>query len=196
RLYFATRDEQGRSQVARTELTLPLGSGGSTRSIEDEPVIRIGPLGAYDDSGVTCSSLVRAGGKAYLYFSGWSLGRTVPFYICTGCAISTNGDEFEKVSPAPILGRDRVDPYLAGHPSVLLDGGVWRMWYASGTEWTQVNGRPRHRYHVKYAESRDGIEWRRDGTVCIDYTGPNEYAIGRPFVLRDGNTYRMWYSTR
>jgi hypothetical protein len=74
---------------------------------------------------------------------------------------------------------------------------VWRMWYVSGTAWEMVNGRPRHKYHIKYAESRDGCNWVRTGIVCIDYA-ENEFAFGRPCVIRDSalGRYRMWYSVR
>ena len=59
-----------------------------------------------------------------------------------------------------------------------------------------VNGKPRHSYHIRYAESDDGLHWRRSGRVCIDYQSEEEYAISRPSVLRDGDLYRMWYSYR
>jgi len=55
---------------------------------------------------------------------------------------------------------------------------------------------PRHRYHIKYAESRDGARWDRRGLVCIDYQSPDEYAFGRPCVIKDADRYRMWYSRR
>lgn len=197
RVYFSARDGLGRSQVARTELTLPAGPNQPRPAIDEEPVVRLGPLGGFDDSGATCSALVAHRGRQFLYYSGWSLGQTVPFYIFIGCAISEDGGRtFQKVSPSPIVERNGIDPFLAGHPSVLIEDGVWRMWYASGTGWSIADGKPRHHYHIKYAESRDGLEWRRDGLVCVDYESPEEYAIGRPFVLRDGDVYRMWYSKR
>ena len=40
------------------------------------------------------------------------------------------------------------------------------MWYVSGTEWTETSDGPRHRYLIKYAESRDGLRWERTGIVC------------------------------
>jgi hypothetical protein len=40
----------------------------------------------------------------------------------------------------------------------------------------------------------DGVD--RRGVVCIDYASPEEYAFGRPCVIRDGDRYRMWYSYR
>jgi hypothetical protein len=157
------------------------------------PLLSPGPLGAFDDSGVTGGCLVAHDDRLYLYYSGWSLGRTVPFYFYVGLAVSDDdGATFDRISPAPILERAAVDPYLTASPSVLVEDGLWRMWYVSGTGWDG----PRHRYHVRYAESDDGIQWRRDGHVCIDFNGPDEYAFSRPWVVRDGDRYRMWYSVR
>jgi len=69
------------------------------------------------------------------------------------------------------------------------------MWYTSGIRWETRSGELRHYYHIKYAESADGIEWQRNGRVAIDLAG-EEYAIGRPWVVRDADRYRMWYSYR
>lgn len=70
------------------------------------------------------------------------------------------------------------------------------MWYLSCTGWHMKNGKPEHRYHIKYAESQDGITWEREGTVSIDYANDDEYAISRPSVIRDNDCWRMWYSYR
>jgi hypothetical protein len=104
--------------------------------------------------------------------------------------------EFRRASRAPLLERNDVDPYLTASPWVLVDGGIWRMWYVSGTSWENVDGKPRHRYLIKYAESRDGYRWLRNGIVCISYQGEEEYAFGRPCVIRDRDLYKMWYSYR
>jgi hypothetical protein len=80
---------------------------------------------------------------------------------------------------------------------VLGENGVWRMWYVSGVKWvTDDQGRPRHYYHIKYAESRDGKTWKRTGVVCIDFQTPGEFAIARPCVRKEHGIYRMWYSFR
>ena len=70
------------------------------------------------------------------------------------------------------------------------------MWYVSGTGWERRDGRPIHGYHIKYAESDDGLTWNRNGHVCIDYRDESEYAIARPCVIRDGDRYRMWFCAR
>jgi hypothetical protein len=193
-VYFTTRDEERRSHVATA--SVELAERGV--HVSPEPILAPGPLGAFDDSGVMTSCLVRDGDCSYLYYQGWSLGVTVPFYVFVGCAVrARDGEDFERVSSAPVLGRHAVDPYMCASPWILREGGTWRMWYVSNLGWkTQPVGPPQYVVHVKYAESRDGIDWDRDGHVCIDFASPDEYAISRPCVLRDGDLYRMWYSHR
>jgi hypothetical protein len=194
-LYFSARDGQGRARIARAEVTVD-GKALAVTGYQPTPVLDLGELGAFDDSGVTSSCLVWREERAYLYYSGWSLGQSVPFYLYAGCAISEDGMTFERVSRSPILERDSIDPFLTASPWVLVDEGGWRMWYVSCVGWRMKQGRPQHRYHVKYAESDDGIRWRREGRVCIDFQDESEYAISRPCVVRDGSTYRMWFATR
>jgi len=195
RLYFSARDAQGRSQIGRAELDLDDPEG--SLAVDPEPVVRIGPLGAFDDAGATPSCIVENAGRQYKYYSGWTLGRTVPFRFFVGCAVSDDGGSvYRKVSAAPILERNEIDPFLTASPWVIVENGLWRMWYVSGTGWTLEHGEPRHSYHIKYAESDDGLAWRRDGLVCIDYRDSSEYAIARPCVIRDSDRYRMWFSAR
>jgi hypothetical protein len=194
-LYLSTRDDQGRARIARGRLQLD--PTPALVGIEPTPVLDLGALGAFDDRGVTMSSIVESGGRTYLYYTGWMLGVTVPFYLATGLAISDDGGAtFQRVSQAPVLDRCAVDPFLSASPFVMIDKGVWRMWYVSGSAWTMVGGAPRHAYHIKYAESRDGIHWDRRGHICLDYASEQEHAFARPCVLYDGRRYRMWYAYR
>jgi hypothetical protein len=70
------------------------------------------------------------------------------------------------------------------------------MWYLSCTGWQMREGKPEHKYHIKYAESLDGITWQRDGKIAIDFKGDEEYAISRPSVIHDKDCWKMWYSHR
>jgi predicted GH43/DUF377 family glycosyl hydrolase len=197
RLFFSSRDGQGRSHIGYVELSLD--DPDRLRAVSEAPVLSPGALGAFDDAGVTTSCLIEHGGAWHLYYTGWSLGVSVPFYLFAGVAISEDGGQsFRRLSRAPLLDRTDVDPFLTASPWVLIDNGIFRMWYVSGTEWnsTAAGGGASHRYHIRYAESKDGHQWDRRGIVCIDYASPEEYAFGRPCVIRDGNRYRMWYSYR
>lgn len=54
----------------------------------------------------------------------------------------------------------------------------------------------KHYYHIKYAESLNGINWQKNGTICIDFKNDLEYALARPCVLKHKGIYKMWYSYR
>lgn len=193
-VYLSLRDREGRSRIGRTRLTLH----GEPRlgPLDAEPVLDLGPLGAFDDSGVTSSCVVRSGDTRYLFYTGWSRGVTVPFYLAAGLAASRAGEPFRRVSPAPLLERSAVDPLLTASPCVLIEDGRWRMWYVSGTAWSVTPAGPTHAYHIRYAESADGLAWAREGEVAIDYGSPDERAFSRPCVVRDRDLYRMWYAVR
>jgi hypothetical protein len=195
-LYVAGRNDAGYGQTGRCRVSFDTGHPVATAEAPT-PLVPVGPLGAFDDCGATVSQVLEHQGLFYLYYTGWTRVETVGFHLFAGLAISDDGGaSFTKVSPAPILERTAGDPFMTISGAVLIDGGVWRMWYASCSEWKRVDGKPRHYYRIKYAESRDGVVWRRDDRVCIDYASPDEYAIARPWVVKDGNRYRMWFSHR
>lgn len=194
RVFFSSRDEHGRAQIGAATALLDDRPGWSP---SPAPVLTLGPLGSFCDNGVTSSCIVVHGGLKYLYFTGWSLGVTVPFYLNIGVACSDDdGRTFRRPSDGPLFDRNAIDPFMTASPYVLIENGRWRMWYVSATGWVLEAGRPKHRYHIRYAESDDGIAWRRDGRVCIDFKNDDEYAIARPCVVMDGDRYRMWYSYR
>jgi hypothetical protein len=195
RVYFTARDERRRSHIAVADVDLT--DPGRGIAVAPEPLLAPGHVGAFDDSGVMTSCLVRHGGREYLYYQGWTLGVTVPFYVFVGCAVRDDPEEpFRRVSPAPVMGRHRVDPYMCSSPWVLVEDGLWRMWYVSNLGWTFTEGHAQYRVHIRYAESATGIEWNRDGHVCIDFEAPGEYAISRPVVVKENGLYRMWYCSR
>jgi hypothetical protein len=193
RLFLSTRDTAGRSRVASGWLDLSSRSA----TFDDAPAVDLGPIGAFDDHGATSSCAVVAGDRTFLYYTGWNVGVTVPFYLAIGCAVSNDGGgTFSKPSLAPVLARSPIDPFLTASPCVLLENSRWRMWYVSGSEWSLEDGAPKHRYHIKYAESDDGLRWHPTGRVCIDYGDAGETSISRPCVIKDGDLYRMWFSAR
>ncbi|MEE8170806.1 MAG: hypothetical protein V3T70_09680 [Phycisphaerae bacterium] len=195
RVYFSSRDGQNRSRIGYVEIELR--ETCRIRCFGERPVVDVGPLGAFDDSGVTTGCVVQHDGRIHLYYTGWMLGRTVPFYYAVGLAISEDGGRtFEKASAAPLLDRCDVDPYLVASPYLLVEGGLWRMWYVSGVRWAPTPHGPRHYYHIRYAESADGLHWKRTGRVCIDFAAADEHAIARPTVVKDGDRYRMWFPHR
>ncbi len=195
RVYFSGRDSQSRARIGFLDLDLLRPERLLRVSLA--PILGLGAFGAFDDSGVTSSCIVAHGDRVYHYYTGWSLGVTVPFYLGIGVAAGDPDDrEVQRVSQAPVLGRTAADPYLTASPWIRIEEETWRMWYVSGSRWEMEQGRPKHYYHVRYASSRDGISWDAPGTVCIPYADQTEHAISRPCVVKDGGVYRMWYAHR
>jgi hypothetical protein len=196
-LYYSPRDRRGRAHIACARLEVGLDGALAVIGHDPEPVLAPGSLGAFDDSGVTMSCLAESENATLLYYTGWTLGLTVPFYFYAGLAVRPRGQSvFTRVSTAPILDRDATDPYLTASPWVLYDHDTWRMWYVSCTRWERVDDDIRHYYHLRYAESADGIHWQRAGRVVVDFADEHEYAISRPCVIRDRDRYRMWFAAR
>lgn len=193
RIYFASRDEQKRSHISCFDFDIRnrLVLAESARTI-----IKPGELGTFDEHGCVPSWITHNGSKKYLYYVGWNTGGSVPFRLALGLAISLDGANFEKYSTGPIADRSPADPCLVGSCGGLLEAGRWRFWYVSGVDWYVFEKQPRHRYHLKYAESTDGINWHRDGIVAIDFANEAEYAFAAPRVLKTADGYRMWYCFR
>src|SRR5262249_29085137 len=99
RVYFSSRDDQGRSRIGSVDVEMR--DPARAPQFRKEPLVELGPLGSFDDSGTTMSCVVVDGERRFLYYSGWTLGRTVPFTFFAGCAVSEDrGATFTKVSPA------------------------------------------------------------------------------------------------
>lgn len=196
-VYFSPRDNLNRSRPAKIDLYI----NGKTFRIEklsQKPLLELGELGMYDDSGVMPTCVISKGNKVIMYYNGWTLGKLIPFTSFNGIAESNDGGKtFKKLSLAPkALYRSDVDPYSTFAPYVLKHNGLWHMWYVSLTRWEMKNKNATHYYHIKYAISTDGIDWSRKGQVAVDFKSEFEYAIARPCVLFEDNIFKMWYSYR
>ena len=194
RIYFGTRDKQGRSFPTYIEVLAD--DPGKIRYIHNQPILALGKSGTFDDNGIMPSWIVNHAGKKYLYYIGWNPQVTVTYRLSIGLAISEDGGKsFSKYSDGPICDRDVHEPYFNTAPCVVVEGSHWKMWYVSCTGWEMINKRPEPRYHIKYALSNDGIHWERTKQVCIDCASLTE-AIGRPSVFVANGSYRMLYSYR
>jgi hypothetical protein len=195
RLYFGTRDSQNRTLPTLIEVEAE--NPQNVIYIHDRPVLSLGELGCFDDSGAMPSWIVNHAQRKYLFYIGWNMGVTVPYRNSIGLAVSEDGGyTFERLYEGPILDRTQFEPHFCASPCVLIENGIWRMWYLSTVEWKLHSNKPEPYYHIKYAESKDGLIWKREGIVCIDFKNPNEGGISRPSVIKDNDIYRMWYSYR
>jgi hypothetical protein len=161
----------------------------------DAPALDLGEPGTFDDSGVVPSYCATIAGRRVLYYIGWQRCARVPYKMFTGLA-ELQGHRLRRASAAPLMDRTGAEPFLRANPSVLVENGRYRAWYVSATGWTTVDDQPYPRYVIRHAESADGLRWSDGGPVCIGHDGPEEFGISRPWVVRDADRYRMWYSVR
>jgi hypothetical protein len=194
RVYFSSRDAGNRSRIGFIEVDA--GDPKRILYVHPEPILDLGPVGTFDDSGVMPSWLVKHGGRTWLYYVGWNVRNTVPYHNSVGLAVSDDGVMFDKCFAGPIMERTAHEPLFCATSCVLVEDGVWRNWYLSCTEWISVRGRLEPRYHLKYAESGDGVHWEREGVVAIDYRDAEEGGIVRASVIKQGALFKMWYSYR
>ncbi|MEQ8390863.1 MAG: hypothetical protein RIB30_07700 [Thalassospira sp.] len=190
RVYYSGRDDSNRSHIGWSLIDL----NGEPRELDRsvDPVLAPGKLGCFDDNGVTPSCVIEREDGLYLYYLGWNPGSTVRMHLFGGLAISKDqGETFNRWSEAPILERSPTDPYLNTAPWVIWDRDQWRIYYVSGTEWLHKD---LPKYLIKTATSIDGKVWDRKGDICIDFASDNEVALARPYVIKSGGKYRMWFS--
>jgi len=191
RIYFSGRNDDNQSHIGWADIALNDGSA-AVIEISKEPVLMPGNLGTFDDNGVTPSCAVRIGNEILLYYIGWNPGSTTRMNIYGGLAVSTDdGDSFTRWSEAPILERSITDPYINTAPFVVIHSSGLRMFYVSGVGWDDPEN---PRYLIKTATSTDGKSWQRNGQIAIDFSGPEEKALARPFVTVEDGYWRMWFA--
>lgn len=188
RIFFCGRNNKNISQIGYVDYDL---EKLKVLNISKKPVLTPGNLGCFDDNGVTASCLIKNGPYLYLYYIGWKPKSTTRYSLMTGLAISKNfGKTFKRYSKAPILNLTDKEPYsILTAPYVLKKKTKWMMWYVSCNKWIN-NNYPL--YDIKFAESKNGIDWIQNAKVCIKLK-KGERAVARPFVFIENNIFKMYY---
>lgn len=81
------------------------------------------------------------------------------------------------------------DEYSVANPMVLKDGGTYKMWY---TGYDNEN-----LARIGYATSSDGTVWEKfENNPVLDVSTDDwdSFHLHTPYIVKDGETYRMWYA--
>jgi len=191
RVFLDFRDENGISRVGFVDLNS--NNPSQVVSVTNMPALDIGIPGTFDENGVVPCAIVKREGKLFLYYAGYQLGQKIRFCAYSGLAISEdNGSTFQRFSQVPIMDRSDNELYFRVVHSILFEDGVWKAWYGGGSEFRRGKNKSLPIYDIRYIESRDGINFGNDGKVVIT-RNEDEYRIGRPYVIKDMNIYRMFF---
>ena len=112
-------------------------------------------------------------------------------------ATSTDGISWNKYSGNPVLDVSYTggwDSLGVETVSILIDSSApvnqrYKMWYAG-------QNTNEYRYDIGYAYSPDGINWTKHPNRVLQVGSSSEWDSGfleGPSVIKDGNTYKMWY---
>ena len=139
RIFFSSRNDENIASVGFLDINIK--EPKKIIRLNKKPVLTSGELGSFDDRGVMAHSVINKNGKLYLYYTGWNVGKNIPFHWSIGLATSTDGgNTFQKKSNGPIMDRNHIDPYFVASPTVLFEEDKWKMWYVSGLGWEETEG--------------------------------------------------------
>ena len=192
RVYVGFRDERGVSRIGFVDVDADNPS--KIKNVSRTPVLDVGLPGTFDDNGVILGDIVKNGDELRMYYVGFQLVEKVKFLAFTGLALSSDGGlTFNRYSRVPVLDRSDDGIYIRAIHSVMIEDGVWKIWFASGNGWEWIDGKPYPQYNIRYTESTDGIKLSQESILCIDVER-NEYRIGRPRVYKRDKKYIMFYT--
>lgn len=195
RVYFGTRDAS--SRTVTTYIEVEAANPHNVLYVHDKPVLGLGKLGCFDDNGAMPSWIINNGKQKYLYYIGWNTGVSVSYRNSIGLAVSNDdGQTFTRLYEGPIVDRSATEPHFCGASCVIKDNGMFRMWYLNAVRWEVFDGRAEPVYHIKYAESANGIHWDRRGIVSLELKSFKEGGLTRPCVVMEEGRYKMWYCYR
>lgn len=195
RIFLVSRDANSRGLVGWIEVSAD--NPCHLLRVCDCPSLTPGPLGAFDDRGISIGSVHRIDGKLWLYYMGWNKSADVPFRNSIGLAISQDGtgDHFDRVFDGPLLDRSRFDPFTVSYPFVVpgTNGKPWIMYY--GTSKGGGDKEELMQHVITSASSPDGIDWEPTGREEVGLY-PGEYGLSRPWIFNNGPDVTMLFSVR
>lgn len=195
RIYFAARDASNQSRIIYADFD-PDHNLRLVRLVT-EPLLELGPPGAFDSAGMGPSVALRVGDRVFLYYVGISLRRDVPHQTAVGLAISEDGGStFRRAALGPVLSTGPFDPFFASTPHVAYQDGLFQMHYMSGVAWERHGDVFDARYLIKYAHSHDGIHWWTADRIALGFAEAPESALARPWVVRRQSGFHMWFCAR
>lgn len=195
RVFFGSKDARGFGRIGYVDLDV--NEPQKILDIAPEPVVDTGEIGAFDDCGAVPNSIIAFNNQSYFYYQGFQQSVRVPYLTFTGLAVGDlEAKEFKKFSRTPIIDRTDEEPFIRSTSSVLATDGELKMWYVSAPKWIYDEHGVHYICVIRHAASNDGVNWKTDGRICLEPNLPDEYAVGRPSVIRDGEIYKMWFSMR
>ena len=140
--------------------------------------------GNWDDIDAMSATVIKDGNIYKMWYVGNDSLNVGRFLYST----SPDGESWSvPVSALDINQEGNWDINNVHDPTVIKDGDIYKMWFAGATGST---------HRILYTTSTDGVSWITP-VQALDIGAEGTYDtvdIRDPFVLKDGSTYKIWYS--
>lgn len=200
RIYFSCRpsaDADGKYLSFCAYVDLDREDLFKVRNIAEQPILKLGSLGEFDEFGTYPVSVIRDGNYVRAYYAGWTRCESVPFNVAIGVAISRDGGKtFDKVGNGPILGYSPKEPFIISGPKIRRFDDHWQLFYIAGRKWKVIEGRPEPVYKIRMATSHDGMNWIKLNKDLIKSRVEEDEAQASPDVFYKNGKYHMFFSYR
>jgi predicted GH43/DUF377 family glycosyl hydrolase len=173
--------------MGRTRIGLARSQDGQIWHKHPEPVLPLGPRGAWDEISLGDPYVIESGGMLYLFYLGEDRARRQRL----GVARSKDGTHWEKVRANPVLELGKAgefDENGLGEPAVWIHPGP-------GPYWMLYTGRARNEVRrMGLAWSADGVRWTKLAEPRIEGKSAwNSQVVCDATVLPDGRRVRVWF---
>jgi len=195
RIFIGAWDENNISRITYIDLD-PKDPTKILNIKDDSPVLDVGEKGMFDDNGVFPAHASVIDGKIYLYYTGFQNGDKVPHYNFGGLAVSEDGENYTRMSKAPILDRQDEGLLVRAGQSVIKEGNVFRSTYSIGSQFIVVGGKERPTYDVCYQESTNPVDFKKSGKKIVKSDHSVEHGLGRPQIIKIRDLYYTFYTRR
>jgi len=173
--------------ISKTGLATSPDGINWTKDTLNNPILSSGGAGSWDTYAAWGGKVIYENSSYKMWYHGGADNRIWKI----GYAESEDGIEWTK-HLEPVIEQDvsETRPHAA-NPFVIFEDNQYSMWY-----WcTYTNYRDSQ---FNYATSTDGLEWNKSESNPILSCGImgtwDDGNIWKPFVLKEGNLYKMWYS--
>lgn len=158
------------------------------------PVLDLGPASSWDAGTVFEHFVIKSGDTLKMWYSGNDASQIFENDFGIGYAWSLDGINWTRHASNPVMvGRTgKWDNIGVAAPAIVQDGDTLRMWYHAVTVAGAVPGKL-----IGYATSIDGVNWTRLDAPVLEAGASGEWdadILIAHAVVKDGDTYKMWYS--
>jgi hypothetical protein len=200
RVYFSCRppaDANGRYVSYSAYVDLERGDLFKVRNVAEQPILKLGGLGEFDEYGTYPVSVIRDGDHIRAYYAGWTRCESVPFNVAIGCALSSNGGRtFGKLGKGPVLSYSPDEPFVLSGPKIRRYDNRWYLFYIAGCKWKLVDGRAEPVYKIRMATSENGIHWQKLNKNLVESRVEEDEAQASPDVFYANGKYHMFFCYR